>query len=124
MNLMQTYPHILNCLLVLNYFYVFVSNKFFNFYRNVLNSKTVKVNNSNIFYIQSNPMCTNICIFIKIYYIRPIFYSFREVISRINLIKSRFILIILLYFILLLFVKEWGGIIIFKSKIFKSITSS
>ena len=36
-----------------------------------------KVNNFIIFYIQSNPMCTNICIFIKIYYICFIFYYCR-----------------------------------------------
>ena len=55
-------------------FYVFMPNKFFNFFRKMIKSKTVKINNFNISAIQSNPMCTNICIFIKVYYICPILY--------------------------------------------------
>ena len=37
-------------------FYVFMSNKFVNFLRNMLNSNTVKINNFNISTTQSNPM--------------------------------------------------------------------
>ena len=43
-------------------------------------------------------MSSNIRILIKIYYICPIVYLIRYVISRINYITSGFILIILLYF--------------------------
>ena len=45
-----------------------------------------------------NPVCSNICMFIKIYYICLILYCFRQSVSRINTIKSRPIFIILLYF--------------------------
>ena len=58
-------------------FCVFMSNKSFDFFRNMLNTKTIKVNNFIIFYIQTNPMCAYICIFIKVYYICSIFYCFR-----------------------------------------------
>ena len=43
-------------------------------------------------------MCTYVCIFIKVYYISPILYFFRQMISTINTIKFKFILILLLYF--------------------------
>ena len=43
-------------------------------------------------------MNSNIRILIKIYYICSIFYFIRQIISRINSIESRFILIIRLYF--------------------------
>ena len=43
-------------------------------------------------------MSSNIRILIKIYYISSIFNFIRQIISRINPIKSRFILIIHLYF--------------------------
>ena len=48
-------------------FYEFMSNRFFNSLINMFNCKTVKIGNLNIFYIQSNPIRTNICIFIKVY---------------------------------------------------------
>ena len=44
--------------------------------------------------IKDYPMSFNIRIFIKIYYICSIFYCIRQIISRINTIKSRPILII------------------------------
>ena len=55
-------------------FFVFMSNKFFNFFRSMLNSKIIEINNFIVFTILSNPMCTNICIFVKIYYICSILY--------------------------------------------------
>ena len=79
-------------------FYFFTSNNFFNFFRNLFNSKTVKISNFNIFTKQSNPMCTNIRIFLKVYHICPIHYSFWQLIPRINPINFRFILIIFLDF--------------------------
>ena len=54
-------------------------------------------------------MRTKICIFIKVYYISPIIYCFRQIVSRINTIKSWFILITLLYCISKL-VKGWHDI--------------
>ena len=119
MNLLQKYPHIIEpvaCILNMFLFYAFMSNKSSDFFRNELNSKTVKVRNFNIFYIKSNPtICTNICIFIKICYICSILYCFRQIISRVNTIKCRLILIILLLLIILIskFVKGCGGINIF-----------
>ena len=79
-------------------FDVFMSNKSFNFFRNMLYTKTIKVNNFIIFCIQINPMCAYICIFIKVYYICSIFYCFRQIMSRINTIKSGLIFVILFYF--------------------------
>ena len=62
---------------------VFVTYNFFDFFWNVLDSKTVKVCH-NIprcldinFPIQSSPMSTNISILVKIYYICPIPYFIR-----------------------------------------------
>ena len=43
-------------------------------------------------------MSSNIRILMKIYYICSIFYFIRQIISRINSIESRFILVIRLYF--------------------------
>ena len=43
-------------------------------------------------------MCTCVCIFIKVYYISLILYFSRQVVYRINTIKSWFILIMLLHF--------------------------
>ena len=103
MNPMQKYPHNIE----ICFFSCFMPNNFSNFFRNIFNSETVKINHSNIFTIQSNAMCTNICIFNNVYYICPILYFFRKIISRINSIESRFILIILC---ISKFVKGWGGI--------------
>ena len=80
------------------YFYFFMLNNFLNFFRNMFNSKTVKIINFIIYFIQSNPMCTNICIFMKILYICLNFYSFRQIIYTLKLIKFELILIVLLYF--------------------------
>ena len=99
MNPIQKHPHIIElfaCILNMFLCFVFMSNKFVNFLKKMFYSKTVKIKNFNIFYIQNNPWCTNICIFIKIYYIFPILYCFRPVICRINSIKSKFILLIIL----------------------------
>ena len=100
MNPLQKYPLIIEsfpCILNIFVFYVFVSNKFLSLFWNMFNSKNFKISNFNIFCIQSNLMCTSICIFIKIYCICSIFYSFGKVISRVSTIKSRLILIIFLY---------------------------
>ena len=57
-------------------FYVFIPDKFFNLFRNLFNNKTIKINNFTFSTKSINPVCTNICIFIKIYDIRPILYVF------------------------------------------------
>ena len=49
-----------------------------------------------ILYVESNPLSSNIRVLIKIYNICPILYVL-QIISWINTIKSRFILIIFLY---------------------------
>ena len=72
-------------------------DKWFNFFRNMFYTKRIEISNIIILHIQSNPMSSNIRVFIKIYYISPILY-FSEIIYRISIIKSWFILIILLYF--------------------------
>ena len=79
------------------YNYRFI-NKYFNFFWNMFNSKTIKTSNIIIQCMQSNPMSSNIRIRIKIYYICPVLYFIWYIICRINIIKPRFILIILLYF--------------------------
>ena len=76
LKLMQKSPHITELFAcVMN---VFVSSDCLNLFRNVFNSKTVKINSNFIRDIQSNPMSSNICIFIKICYIYPILYFLGE----------------------------------------------
>ena len=74
-NPVQRYPHIIELFACIRNMFVlmFYSNKFFNFFRNMFNSKTVEINNFNISTIQSNPMCASVWIFIKVYYIFPFF---------------------------------------------------
>ena len=60
-------------------------------------TKRIEISNIIIMNIQSNPMSSNIRVLIKVYNISPIFY-FSEIISRINPIKSWFILIIFFLF--------------------------
>ena len=79
-------------------FYVFISNKIFNFFRNMFGTKTIEINDFISFTKQSNPMCNYVCILIKVYYISSILYFSRQIISWKNSIKSWPILIILLYF--------------------------
>ena len=79
-------------------FSVFIPNKLFNLFRNMFNTKTIEINNFISFTKQSNPMRTYVCILIKVYHISPTLYFFRQIISWVYTIKSRFILIILLYF--------------------------
>ena len=55
-------------------FDVFIPEKFFNFFRNMLCTKTIKVNNFTPVTKQSNSMCTYVYIFIKIYYVNPILF--------------------------------------------------
>ena len=101
MSLIQKYPHITElfaCILNMFVFNVFMSNKMHNLFRNMFYSKTIKVNNFNIFYIQSNPVYANICIFIKIYDIFTSFYFFKQITSRINTIKYRLISIVIFLF--------------------------
>ena len=69
-------------------FYVFVPDKFFNFFRKVFNTITIKINNFTSFTKQSNPVCTYVCVFIKVYYLCPMLYFFRQIISRIHTIES------------------------------------
>ena len=87
-NAKQKYPHIIELsasILNIFAFMFFMSNKPFYFFRNMFNFKTVKLNNFNIFYMQSNSMCTNVYIFIKTSSMSPIFYCFRQIISRVNI---------------------------------------
>ena len=77
MNPVQKYLHIIELFYWTLKILVFMFNQFFNFFRSMFNSKTVKTNNFNIFIIQNNSLCSNICIFIKIYYICPIIYYLR-----------------------------------------------
>ena len=64
----------------------------------MLNTKTVEVTNFIPVRKESNPIRTKICIFIKVYHISPILNFFRQIFSRINVVKSWFILVIPLYF--------------------------
>ena len=51
-----------------------MNNKCFNFFPNMLYSKTIKISNAIIIYVQNNPMSSNIRVFINIYYISPMLY--------------------------------------------------
>ena len=96
-NPIQKYQHTIEsyaCILKMLVFMFFILEKFFNFFRNMFHSKTIKISNIIITYPQSNPMSSNIRVLVKIYYISPILY-FWLIISSINTIKSRFILIFL-----------------------------
>ena len=96
-NPIQKYQHTIEsyaCILKMLVFMFFIPDKFFNFFRNMFHSKTIKISNIIITYPQSNPMSSNIRVLVKIYYISPILY-FWLIISSINTIKSRFILIFL-----------------------------
>ena len=75
----------------------FISKEFSYFFWNMFDSKAIKACYIFNIYRQSNPMSSYRFILIKIYYICPILY-FRYIISWINTIKLRFILIIFLYF--------------------------
>ena len=88
MNTMQKYPHFIELFdCILNTF-VFMLLCPINLLIPLGIYSTPKPStNFNIFYMQSNPVCIKIPIFIKIYYIFPIIYSFREIISRINTIN-------------------------------------
>ena len=74
-------------------FYVLMPSNFFNFVRNMVNSKTVKIDIFNIFTIQSDLVSSNICIFIQGLLHMPLLYCFRQITSRRNSIESRFILL-------------------------------
>ena len=79
-------------------FLCFISNKMRDFFKNMFNSKTVKITSIVFMHTQINLMSTNISIFIKIYYICSILYILRPIIFILNSIKPRFILITFLYF--------------------------
>ena len=74
-------------------FYVFITNKCSNLFWNMFYSERIKISKIIILLKQCNPMGSNIRVLIKIYYTCPILY-FLWIISRVNTIKSRFILII------------------------------
>ena len=106
-NPIQKYPHVIESHACILKIFVFT----FLFYeaedeRRLINllslsqyvyPKTIKISNITIMNIQSNPVGSSIRVSIKTYYISPILY-FGDIISRINPIKSRFILIKFLYF--------------------------
>ena len=58
-------------------FYVFMLSNFLNLFGNMLNSKTVKVNNFSFSTKESNPMCTSISMFINVFYINSILFFIR-----------------------------------------------
>ena len=87
--------------------YIIIPDKFFNLFKYMFNTKTIELNNFTSVRKQSNPVCVYVCIFIKVFYVCPILYLFRRMISWKNSIKSWFILIILC---ISKFVKGWGGI--------------
>ena len=99
-NPVQKYPHITELFACTRNvsFDVFILDTFFNFFRNMFNAEAIKINNFILFTKQSNPMCTYVCIFVKVYYISPILYFIRQIVSRTNTIKSWFHSILLLYF--------------------------
>ena len=97
-NPIQKYPHI-TCLYSRNIYYIYrFINKSFNIFWNMFNSKTIKKRIIIIQCMQNNPMSFNTRMLIKIYYIWPILYLIWYIIYRTNTSKSRFILIIVLYF--------------------------
>ena len=62
MNPIQKYPHIIELSACILNMFVLMFLCFFDSFRNMFNTKTIKVNNFIIFCIQSNPMCGYICI--------------------------------------------------------------
>ena len=84
-------------------------HEFFNFFGRIFNSKVVKIYYIIIILIWSYSVSFYWFILIKIYYICPIFY-FRWIISWINTIKLRFVLIILLYLLLRRHLKLWPAV--------------
>ena len=76
--------------------YLHIIELYANFFQNMFYSETIKISKIIILHIQSNPMSSNIRVLIKIYYISPILY-FWQIISRINTIKSWFILLFLYF---------------------------
>ena len=108
-NPMHKYPHVelFACTRKMLALMFFFPNKFFNFFRNIFNTEANVINNFTFVTKKSNPMCAYVCMFINIYYIRPILYFlFSQNISRINTIKSWFILIILFYFKVCLWMQQ------------------
>ena len=83
------------------FFAIFYFQSNFFFFWNIFNSKTIKACYIFSTHIQSNPTSSYWFILIKIYYICCILY-FRQIISWINTIKFKFILII--------FLTGWDGI--------------
>ena len=74
-------------------YYFFITNKFFNFFRNMFNTKTVDRNNLNFCCKMKQ---SNACLHLHIYQglLHMPHFFFRQVISWIKSIKSWFILII------------------------------
>ena len=75
-------------------FYVFISDKFFNFFRKLFNAKTIEMNN--FFYKIKQPNAYLRLHIHQGYYISPILYIYRQFVSRINPIKFKRISIIFL----------------------------
>ena len=79
MNPVQKHPHITEsyaCILKMSCYNCRSSNKLFNLFWNMFKSKTIKISDFIIQYIQSNPVSSNIRILIKIHYIlHPLFYQ-------------------------------------------------
>ena len=98
-NSIKKYPHITEshaCTLkMFVLMFLFLVNALISF--GICNLKRIKISNIVIIiHMESNWMSSNIRILIKIYYICPILY-FRQIISRINTIKSWFIFIFLYF---------------------------
>ena len=86
---MQKYPHIRP---------VFWRYLLWYFPRDVFNTKAIKVCHTTTISRQSCPMSSFLFILIKIYYVRPFLHWFWCIILWINTYKSRFLLVIILYF--------------------------
>ena len=97
-NKIQVSTHWNICLYPINiYCSIFVSYELFSSFRNVFNSKAIKLCYIIIIHLEIYPMSSYWFIISKIYYTYPILY-FRWIVSWINSFKFRFILKLFLSF--------------------------
>ena len=94
-NPIQKYPHVVESYAYILWVFFVICLFLMNFFWNIFNSKAIKVCCIIIINKQRYPMSFQWLILIKIYYICSIVY-FRYIISWINTIKFRFVLIKLL----------------------------
>ena len=101
MNPMQKYPHITESFACTRKMLAFMFFLPTNSLISSVQHKTIEINNFISVTKQSNPICAYICIFVKVYYVRPFLYFFKQIISWKNTIK---------FFRISKFAKGWGGI--------------